>query len=117
RTLIPKKFEVTVTFNRVALIASLERVSLFASNSIVKLDIEKQQIKLTAQFDEGDGDETLTSSLKGKPILIAFNSGYLIEALKAISEEEAVILLNSPTSPALLTMEGFEHLLMPVQCR
>jgi DNA polymerase-3 subunit beta len=53
---------------------------------------------------------------KGKDLAIAFNPGYLIEALKAVDNEEVFLELTNEFSPGVLKINGpFLYVIMPMR--
>ena len=69
--------------------------------------------------DMGNVNEILEKSeVEGKELKIALNGKYLLEALKALSGEKAVLSFNSPMSPYTVESveeNGSEYLMMPVK--
>jgi DNA polymerase-3 subunit beta len=124
--LIPASFSRTVSLDRRAFTASLERVAVLADqhNNVVKISLDPARgvviITVDAQ-DVGSGSEQLPAEIEGEPIDIAFNVRYLLEGLKAIGAERVRIQCNAATTPAVLSPVGNEsdytYLVMPVQIR
>ncbi len=127
RQLIPASFSRSITVDRRAFTASLERVAVLADqhNNVVKVALDPARgvvvISVDAQ-DVGSGSEQLPAEIDGEPIDIAFNVRYLLEGLKAISTERVCLRCNAPTTPAVLSPVGeagvdYTYLVMPVQIR
>ena len=126
RQLIPASFSRSISLDRRAFTASLERVAVLADqhNNVVKIGLDPSQatviITVDAQ-DVGSGSERLPAEMEGEPIEVAFNVRYLLEGLKAISTDRVRIQCNAPTTPAVLSPVGNEgdytYLVMPVQIR
>ena len=124
--LIPASFSRTISLDRRAFTASLERVAVLADqhNNVVKISLDPARgvviISVDAQ-DVGSGSEQLPAEIEGEPIDIAFNVRYLLEGLKAIGTERVRIQCNAATTPAVLSPVGEEadytYLVMPVQIR
>jgi DNA polymerase-3 subunit beta len=56
--------------------------------------------------------------LQGQPLQIAFNSKYLIDALKIMEEEEIVMELSSNVSPCVIKnkeQDNCTYLVLPVR--
>jgi DNA polymerase III sliding clamp (beta) subunit (PCNA family) len=52
---------------------------------------------------------------EGGPVGATFNSGHLVELLRALEAEDRLqITLTGPEDPALFVAEGYRHLLMPL---
>jgi len=127
--LIPESFARSISVERKPFIAALERIAVLADqhNNVVKLSAEPDsgQLQLSADaLDVGSGSEALPARIDGEQIAMAFNVRYLLDGLKAIADAEVCLHLNTPTSPAVLTVaeadasaSGFTYLVMPVQIR
>ncbi|MFN9629716.1 MAG: DNA polymerase III subunit beta [Cyanobacteriota bacterium] len=126
RQLIPASFSRSVSLDRRAFSASLERVAVLADqhNNVVKisLDTERGQVTISVDAqDVGSGSEQLAAEVEGEPIDIAFNVRYLLDGLKAIGSDRVRLRCNAPTTPAVLSPVGddgdYTYLVMPVQIR
>ena len=63
-------------------------------------------------------EETVAAQIEGLDLKIAMNGKYLLDALKALEEEETVLSFNSAVSP--FTIENIEdkryqNLVLPVR--
>jgi DNA polymerase-3 subunit beta len=126
RQLIPASFSRTITLERRAFTASLERVAVLADqhNNVVKMALDPARGLVTISVDAqdvGSGSEQLPATMEGEPMEIAFNVRYLLEGLKAIGTDQVRLQCNAPTTPAVLSPAGNEsdytYLVMPVQIR
>jgi len=124
RQLLPKDFLLRVTVDRKSFLASLERVAVLADNTnhLVKLSIDerKQEIVLTAESADANGQDSLTAQVAGNSMEIAFNEKYLNEGIKAMHTTEVLMQINTPISPVVFTPVGgskLNYLIMPVQIR
>jgi len=83
----------------------------------------------------GSSEEELPCELEGVPLTIAFNPGYLLDALGVLHVERAQLTFTTPNRPALVrpvppppaegtddapekpaeSLPGYLHLLMPVR--
>ncbi|QEY32583.1 DNA polymerase III subunit beta [Synechococcus sp. RSCCF101] len=126
RQLIPASFNRRIFVDRKALQAALERVAVLADqhNNVVRLSSDPAagvlRVGADAQ-DVGSGAESLAARIEGEPLEIAFNVRYLLEGLKALTDERVVLQCNTATTPAVLSAEAdkprFTYLVMPVQIR
>ncbi len=124
RQLLPKDFNRQVTVDRKSFLASLERVAVLADNTnhLVKLSIDaiKQEIVLTAESSDANGQDSLTAQIAGESIEIAFNEKYLNEGIRAMDTTEVQMQINTPVSPVVFSPVGgpkLKYLIMPVQIR
>lgn len=100
---------------------SIERVSLLAreakSNSI-KFSFSEDQLALSANSEKGSIDDTINAQLVGKPIDIAFNSKYILDAVKFIEDESVYLKMNNSVTPMVIEpVEGdaFYYMVLPVR--
>jgi DNA polymerase-3 subunit beta len=120
--LVPASFEHTMTLDRHRFARCLERVALIAEahNSVVKLTAVDGYVVITAEADANNGKERLDYDGDGTGAW-AFNVHYLLDGLKAMRGNEAVLLsANSATTPVTLQpadKTGMTYLVMPVQIR
>ncbi len=104
--IIPKDFSTSVNFNKGQLEEGLERASVLArglTNNLVTFDIKEKSANLVSVSEIGNIKEKLNVNLIGKEISISFNPKYIQDALKVISEEYVTIMINTPTSPAIIS--------------
>ena len=61
-------------------------------------------------------NETLEILKEGRDIIIGFNPRLMIDALRAISDEEITIYLMNPKAPCFIRDEGmsYTYLILPV---
>ena len=119
--ILPKDSKCRVVVNRGDLLESIERASLLAKvgkNNLIKLDIKSSSMEVTSKSEEGNVKEEVIISKEGDDLTIGFNSKYMIDALKAIEDENITMNFNTSISPCLLkpiTGESYEYLVLPVR--
>ena len=60
-------------------------------------------LRLAAGGDDvGSAEEELPCEFEGEPLAIAFNPGYLLDALGALHAERAQLTFTTPNRPALV---------------
>ena len=98
---IPANNPNKVTIDRVEFMNSIKRVAVSSnpSTNLIKLDIERNQLKLTAQDIDYSvsAEESLSCSYEGDPIVIGFKSTFLTEILANLETEQIVIELADST--------------------
>lgn len=112
QALIPASFKHTLTCNREALLAAVERVEVISGNGVVKLAMKGAALQVTAESEASSGIESLT--VAGKLPTLAVNARYLADGLKGFAEQDITISANEPTTPVVI---GDTYLVMPVQTR
>ncbi len=121
KQIIPSNFEVDVILNKSQLEDALERISLLTrvgQNNFVKFESEENYINLTSNSEIGNINENISAKTTGKNISIAFNPRYLLEALRANSNEFVKMCFNKSTNPCVIVpTEGdeFLYLILPVR--
>ena len=117
----PTAFTTVVKVKRAELIDSVERASVLIrgdKNNLITFDIKPGKIVINANSEMGKVEETVSSELEGKELKIAMNGKYLLDALKALSDDTIVISFNTPISPFTLENEGegrSQYLILPVR--
>jgi DNA polymerase III sliding clamp (beta) subunit (PCNA family) len=80
---------------------------------LVKLDFKENELILSANNQTAAVEDCLCISMKGKPLEIAFNLNYLIDALN--NYETATLELNSNISPMVIKSDNKLDLVLPVR--
>lgn len=114
-------FKTRITIGVHTLIQALERASLVSRDNRktpVKLDLRPNALILTAKSDMGTAYEEVSIEMEGDEMQIAFNPRYLIEALRAIDEEEVYIRFSGTLNPCIispLSGDRFQYLILPLR--
>ncbi len=77
------------------LMASIQRVAQFADerSGAIKIRLEQNELKLSAQStDSGESEDIIETPYNYDPLVVGFNSSYLIDFLKAIGDTGEVRL-------------------------
>ncbi len=100
---------------------AIERVSLLAreakSNSI-RFEFTEDQLSLFANSEKGSIEDQINIQLMGKPIEIAFNSKYILDAVRFIDDEKACLKMSTSVTPLIIEpLEGnaFYYMVLPVR--
>ncbi|NLI88912.1 MAG: DNA polymerase III subunit beta [Epulopiscium sp.] len=114
-------YETKVLIDRNALLLSIERAALISregKKNPIKIQLTSDKMIITSNTDLGTAREEITASLDGKDLLIAFNPKYLIEALKAIDDDQVEIYFISSLAPCIIQpVKGndFKYLILPIR--
>ena len=119
--IFPVAFSTVVTVKKSELAQSVERATVLTrgdKNNLVLFDIRGGKIVVNANSELGKIEETVVADIAGLDLKIAMNGKYLLDALKALDEDQAVISFNTPVSP--FTVENIEdkryqYLILPVR--
>ena len=121
KDILPKEHKTNIIINRSTFITGIERASLLAKegkNNLIKCTIEENLLNISSRSEEGNVKEDIIIEKTGDNIEIGFNSKYLLDALKAIDDDEIVIEFGTSTSPILIKPiegNGFVYLVLPVR--
>lgn len=102
---------VTATIDPNALATAVKRVALVADRKSagIRLQFAADHVRVQAgDADTGRGGDTVPCTLKGDAIDIAFQSGFLLDALAAV-DGQAAIRMTGPVKPALFVSEDGSH--------
>lgn len=120
---IPLKHTQRVVVNTRDLINTIERVSLLISESFttpVRCYFNELNVVFTCATSMGRATETFNIKLEGDNFEIGLNSHYLLDALKAIEDEQIQILFNGPNTGVLLLpleCDNFKYMIMPMRLK
>ncbi|MCY3735772.1 MAG: DNA polymerase III subunit beta [Gemmatimonadaceae bacterium] len=122
---IPRDNDKRLTVPVDRLLPALRRVSILSSSYThqVKVGLREGAIELTASSQEigGDAREVLPADYSADPIEVAYNAQYMMEILRKIGSEEAIIDLKDSVTAAIvrpaeqLQGEDSYYLLMPMR--
>ena len=120
KRIIPTEFVTVFRVNKNLLYSSIERASIVAKvmKNIIKFDIKENYVDVSSDSEMGNVKENLIINLEGKDLLIAFNSKYLMDALRVIDDEYVNFNLNSPIAPCVIkpySDEEYLYLILPVR--
>jgi DNA polymerase III subunit beta len=109
--------------DRDELLKAVRLSALIASSAanVVRLKLGEEgsnAITIAAAADVGDAEGEVEAALEGDPVVIAFNSRYLTEALQNVGEEQLALEFSGPLSPGVLKPVGdddYVHVIMPVR--
>jgi DNA polymerase-3 subunit beta len=103
--------------------SAIRRVSQFADerSHAIRLRLEKDHVVLTSSSsDSGESDEELDAPYEAEPMVIGFNSQYLLDFLAAANSEEVVFEFKDEQSAGQLRPKesnGFQYryVIMPMR--
>ncbi len=105
-SVIPSDNKNKILIDRLDIINSLRRVSVFSSqaSNLIKLELTNNQINISAQDIDFSisAYEKIQCQYEGDEMAIGFKSTFLIEILNNLSSREVVIELSDPSRAGLL---------------
>jgi DNA polymerase-3 subunit beta len=119
KQVIPGETKERIALNRDEFHAALRRAELMTSEKShsVKLAFRKNSLEITANTpDVGEARESIAVNYKGPDLAIAFNPSYLMDPLKALTEDEVFLELIDDLSPGIVKTNGpFLYVIMPMR--
>ncbi|MBQ8589937.1 MAG: DNA polymerase III subunit beta [Firmicutes bacterium] len=121
KNVIPKSHNTRVRLSRSELLEAIERASLLArdgKNNLIRISVGDTTMTVTSRSEEGNVKEEINIAREGDGLEIGFNSKYLLDVLKVVSDDEVYLEFNSSVSPCMIRpVEGdaFEYLVLPVR--
>lgn len=118
--IIPNVFSTEVTIDKKQFENSIDRVALINrldKKSYVRIEVKEDNIQLYAHSEDGEINEKVAISLKGKDLVIGFNSKYLIDCMHAIDEPYVTLNFTSSTAPCIIKGETNKwlYLILPLR--
>lgn len=119
--IIPKNYNTRIKIDVKSIYESVERAWLVAkegNNKLVKFNIFDSKIVISSNSETGKFHEEIPILFEGKELEIAFNSRYVMEALRVLEDDEAMIDFTTSVSPCVVKpLEGdhYIYLLLPVR--
>ena len=73
-------------------------------------------VKLKVKSSFGTMDGSVSCEKEGKELMIAFNPKFMLDALRAVDDEDVDIYLTNSKSPCYIRdeKESYIHLILPV---
>lgn len=119
RQVIPAETKERIPLVREEFLHALKRAEIMTSDKAnsVKLTLTRNNLSITANSpDVGEARESIAVNYKGQDMVIAFNPGYVIEPLNALTEDEVYLELSNELSPGVLKINGpYLYVVMPMR--
>ncbi|MCL2752347.1 MAG: DNA polymerase III subunit beta [Firmicutes bacterium] len=113
KQIIPKAFATEVICAKAQLMDCVDLSNIFAAGSTlaprVDMDIRDNNIYTKTLNEQGEMNNRAPAKITGKDIAISFNIRYILDALKATSDEFVKISLNTPSSPCVIAPVESEY--------
>ncbi len=120
---LPKEQPLSVVLNREEFKGALERVAQFSDerSRSVRVSAASGEVKIHSSVSEtGESEESIPVTYDGPPVEIGFNADYLLDFLRAVSEEQVTFLFKDPHSAGELRPGGdsaanYRYVIMPMR--
>jgi DNA polymerase-3 subunit beta len=100
---LPKEHRYCVNLQRDEMKAAIERVAQFADerSRAIRMQVCPGEVKIFSSLSEtGESEESIPAEYDGTSVEIGFNAQYLLDFLRAISEEQVSFSFKDPHSAA-----------------
>lgn len=123
KKIIPKDTSKKVNLDKEEFLRAIKLASVFARDSanVVKLNLDKESLKIVAESSSAGSQETkVDAKIEGikDEFTIAFNYRFLEDFVNSVESDDLTIEMSEPNSPALFldTKDtSFLHIIMPVR--
>ena len=119
RQVIPKETEHRVKLERELMLDCVHRAALVTSDksNSVKLKLSKNLLEISGSSAEyGESHESMAIAYEGPEVQVAFNPQFLMEPLKALTQDEVFFEFKDELSPGLFkTLDNFLCVIMPLR--
>lgn len=103
---IPKENPNSLTINRLALLNSVKRISIFSNRTThqVRLKLAGSELTISAEdFDlANEAQEKINCQYEGADLEIGFNAKYLMDMLSTLDNKEVIFKMSTPNRAGLL---------------
>ncbi len=117
--MLSSDYETKVKINKKELTDCIDRATLLVREGDKKpviLNVEDGYMELRINSFIGSMDEEIEIEKEGKDLMIGFNPKFLMDALRAIDEEEVTLYMVNAKTPCFIRDEGdsYIYLILPV---
>ena len=99
--------------------AAMDRLAVFSEVAVLEVDFDDAALSISEENDSGKGVEQLSLELAdgAGTLRLAVNPKYVLQALKAVSQDVVTIGLNGATGPAVIEAGFHRYLVMPISVK
>ena len=117
--MLSSDYETKVTVNKKEFLDNIDRAMILIRESDRKpiiLNVTDMEIGLRVKSAFGSMNSQISARKTGRDIMIAFNPKFLVDALRAIDDEEVDLYMMNPKSPCFIRDEEgqYIYLILPV---
>ncbi len=118
--MLSSDYETKVTVNKKEFLDAIERATILIRENdkkplIITIGDDNMQLKLNSSFGSMNADIMIHKT--GKDIMIGFNPKFLIDAFRAIDDEEIHIYLMNPKSPCFIKDDEGQYIYLIPSCK
>lgn len=121
---LPRDNNKAVVVGCADLMGAIQRVAQFADerSGAIRVKLEKDEMRISSSStDSGESEDVIETSYKSDPLIVGFNSQYLLDFLKVTNTGEVRLEFKDPQSAGQLRPEGAEeeykyrYIIMPMR--
>ena len=117
--MLSSDYETKMTISRKEILESIDRATILVKEGDKKpvvLTIEDNTLALRINSPIGSLNESMDVVKQGKDLMIGFNPRFLIDALRAINEEQVDFYFVNPKAPCFIRdkEETYTYLVLPI---
>ena len=117
--MLSSDYETRASVNKREFLDCIERATIFVRENdkkplIINIKDDRMELKLNSSY--GSMNAQVAIHKYGKDLMIGFNPRFLIDALRAIDDEEITLYMMNPKSPCFIKdgEENYVYLILPV---
>jgi DNA polymerase III subunit beta len=118
KQVVPPPSENKMKVQRSQFLLAVKRAALLTTPDYqaVKLEVFKNKLVISkATPDVGEFHEEMAVEYQGKELIIGFNSVYLLDILKNLSEETVSLELTDSEKPGVIRISGYVYIVLPMR--
>ena len=118
KQVVPPPSENKMKVQRSQFLLAVKRAALLTTPDYqaVKLEVFKNKLVISkATPDVGEFHEELAVEYQGRELIIGFNSVYLLDILKNLSEETVSLELTDSEKPGVIRISGYVYIVLPMR--
>lgn len=122
RNILPETFETEMVIDRSLFLESCERAALMArsgKNNLIRMNINMDRLEIFSGGEVGDVEEILPMTMTGSELKIAFNVKFIIDALRAVSDEKVRMGFTTAIGPSIIKSEkeqsDYTYMVLPIR--
>jgi DNA polymerase-3 subunit beta len=116
---VPKETHQRIKLEREHFLQCIHRAALVCSekSNSIRIKLSSNLLEITAQSpDFGEAHESMAIDYSGPDLQVAFNPGFLMDPLKALTKDEVFFEVKDDVSPGVFkTLDSFICVIMPVR--
>jgi len=121
---LPRDNNKAVVISCADLLGSIQRVAQFADerSGAIRMKLDKDELRISSSStDSGESEDVIETSYKSDPLIVGFNSQYLLDFLKATNSGEVRLEFKDSQSAGQMRPEGgdeqykYRYIIMPMR--